>query len=63
MLSGLLRLAQVRRPHVIFYHKLSMNYFSGKTLAFLLPLFRHIADQDPLEEGDGPIAIIMTPTR
>ena len=40
-----------------------MNYFSGKTLAFLLPLFRHIADQDPLEEGDGPIAIIMTPTR
>ena len=36
---------------------------SGKTLAFLLPLFRHIADQEPLEEGDGPIAIIMTPTR
>merc|ERR1719193_1233621 len=36
---------------------------SGKTLAFLLPMFRHIADQDPLEEGDGPIAIIMTPTR
>jgi len=36
---------------------------SGKTLAFLLPLFRHIADQDPLEEGDGPIAVIMTPTR
>ena len=35
----------------------------GKTLAFLLPLFRHIADQDPLEENDGPIAIIMTPTR
>ena len=63
MLSGLLRLAQVRRPHVIFYHRLSMKYFPGKTLAFLLPLFRHIADQDPLEEGDGPIAIIMTPTR
>jgi len=36
---------------------------SGKTLAFLLPMFRHIADQDPLEEGDGPVAIIMTPTR
>ena len=36
---------------------------SGKTLAFLLPLFRHIADQEPLEEGDGPIAVIMTPTR
>jgi len=36
---------------------------SGKTLAFLLPMFRHIADQDELEEGDGPIAVIMTPTR
>lgn len=28
---------------------------SGKTLAFLLPMFRHIMDQEPLEEGDGPI--------
>ena len=36
---------------------------SGKTLAFLLPLFRHINAQPELEEGDGPIAIIMTPTR
>eukprot|EP00794_Sanderia_malayensis_P010050 gene10050-11079_t len=36
---------------------------SGKTLAFLLPMFRHILDQDPLDEGDGPVAIIMTPTR
>lgn len=36
---------------------------SGKTLAFLIPLFRHILAQDELEEGDGPIAIIMTPTR
>ena len=36
---------------------------SGKTLAFLLPLFRHIAAQPELEEGDGPIAIILTPTR
>lgn len=36
---------------------------SGKTLAFLLPMFRHIADQDELEEGDGPVAIVMTPTR
>jgi len=36
---------------------------SGKTLAFLLPMFRHIMDQPPLESGDGPIAIIMTPTR
>jgi len=36
---------------------------SGKTLAFLLPLFRHMNAQPPLEEGDGPVAIIMTPTR
>uniref|UniRef100_A0A2M4AF62 Probable ATP-dependent RNA helicase DDX46 n=1 Tax=Anopheles triannulatus TaxID=58253 RepID=A0A2M4AF62_9DIPT len=36
---------------------------SGKTLAFILPMFRHILDQPPLEDGDGPIAIIMTPTR
>uniref|UniRef100_A0AC35TW83 RNA helicase n=1 Tax=Rhabditophanes sp. KR3021 TaxID=114890 RepID=A0AC35TW83_9BILA len=26
-------------------------------------MFRHIKDQAPLDEGDGPIAIIMTPTR
>lgn len=36
---------------------------SGKTVAFLLPMFRHIMDQSDLEEGDGPIAVIMTPTR
>uniref|UniRef100_A0A8D0GVT5 Probable ATP-dependent RNA helicase DDX46 n=1 Tax=Sphenodon punctatus TaxID=8508 RepID=A0A8D0GVT5_SPHPU len=36
---------------------------SGKTIAFLLPMFRHIMDQRPLEEGEGPIAVIMTPTR
>jgi ATP-dependent RNA helicase DDX46/PRP5 len=36
---------------------------SGKTLAFLIPMFRHILDQPPLEVEDGPIAILMTPTR
>ncbi|XP_065086315.1 probable ATP-dependent RNA helicase DDX46 [Ochlerotatus camptorhynchus] len=36
---------------------------SGKTLAFILPMFRHILDQPPLEDGEGPISIIMTPTR
>ncbi|EFO84151.1 hypothetical protein CRE_13197 [Caenorhabditis remanei] len=36
---------------------------SGKTLAFLLPMFRHILDQPELEEGDGPIAVILAPTR
>ncbi|KAL0607827.1 LOW QUALITY PROTEIN: putative ATP-dependent RNA helicase DDX46 [Plecturocebus cupreus] len=28
---------------------------SGKTIAFLLPMFRHIMDQRSLEEGEGPI--------
>ncbi|XP_063784810.1 probable ATP-dependent RNA helicase DDX46 [Pseudophryne corroboree] len=36
---------------------------SGKTIAFLLPMFRHIMDQRTLEEGEGPISVIMTPTR
>ncbi|KAI9281135.1 P-loop containing nucleoside triphosphate hydrolase protein [Sporodiniella umbellata] len=36
---------------------------SGKTIAFLLPMFRHIKDQRPLEAGEGPVAVIMTPTR
>ncbi|KAJ3185683.1 pre-mRNA processing RNA-helicase [Gaertneriomyces sp. JEL0708] len=36
---------------------------SGKTIAFLLPMFRHIKDQRPLEPQEGPIALIMTPTR
>ncbi|XP_048578671.1 probable ATP-dependent RNA helicase DDX46 isoform X2 [Nematostella vectensis] len=36
---------------------------SGKTLAFLIPMFRHIKDQPPLEREEGPIAIVMTPTR
>lgn len=36
---------------------------SGKTLAFLLPMYRHVLDQPELDREDGPIAIIMTPTR
>jgi ATP-dependent RNA helicase DDX46/PRP5 len=36
---------------------------SGKTIAFLLPMFRQIKDQRPLEAMEGPVAIIMTPTR
>ena len=28
---------------------------SGKTLAFVLPMLRHILDQPPIDEGDGPI--------
>lgn len=36
---------------------------SGKTMAFLLPMFRHIKDQRPVEALEGPIGLIMTPTR
>jgi ATP-dependent RNA helicase DDX46/PRP5 len=36
---------------------------SGKTLAFLLPLFRHVLDQPSLDVGDGPIGLILAPTR
>ena len=36
---------------------------SGKTLAFLLPMLRHVLDQPPLEGDDGPIVVILTPTR
>ena len=36
---------------------------SGKTLAFVLPMLRHVLDQPPLGNEDGPIAIILTPTR
>ena len=36
---------------------------SGKTIAFLLPMFRHIKDQRPLDNLEGPVGLIMTPTR
>ncbi|ORZ39797.1 P-loop containing nucleoside triphosphate hydrolase protein [Catenaria anguillulae PL171] len=36
---------------------------SGKTLAYLLPMFPHIMDQPELTRGEGPIALILAPTR
>jgi ATP-dependent RNA helicase DDX46/PRP5 len=36
---------------------------SGKTLAYLLPMLRHILDQPPLADGEGPIGLIMAPSR
>ena len=36
---------------------------SGKTIAFLLPMFRHIKDQRPIDTLDGPVGLVMTPTR
>lgn len=36
---------------------------SGKTLSYLLPAMVHIAAQPPLGPGDGPIALVLAPTR
>ncbi|KFM65708.1 ATP-dependent RNA helicase DDX42, partial [Stegodyphus mimosarum] len=36
---------------------------SGKTAAFIWPLLVHIMDQKDLEPGDGPIGLILAPTR
>ncbi|KAG2581739.1 DEAD-box ATP-dependent RNA helicase 42-like [Panicum virgatum] len=36
---------------------------SGKTIAFVLPMLRHVKDQPPVVPGDGPIGLIMAPTR
>ncbi len=36
---------------------------SGKTLAFVLPMLRHILDQRLVADGEGPIGLILTPTR
>jgi len=36
---------------------------SGKTLAFLLPMLRHVMAQRRVEQGEGPIGLVMAPTR
>uniref|UniRef100_A0A673ID42 ATP-dependent RNA helicase DDX42 n=1 Tax=Sinocyclocheilus rhinocerous TaxID=307959 RepID=A0A673ID42_9TELE len=36
---------------------------SGKTAAFIWPMLVHIMDQKELEQGEGPIAVIVCPTR
>lgn len=36
---------------------------SGKTLAYLVPLMIHITMQPPVEQGQGPVGIILVPTR
>ncbi len=36
---------------------------SGKTAAFIWPLLVHIMDQKELKSGDGPIGLILAPTR
>ncbi|KAH8378715.1 hypothetical protein KR009_000917 [Drosophila setifemur] len=36
---------------------------SGKTAAFIWPLLMHLMDQPELKPGDGPIGLILAPTR
>lgn len=36
---------------------------SGKTLGFILPAIVHIKNQPKLKRGDGPIALVLAPTR
>jgi ATP-dependent RNA helicase DDX5/DBP2/ATP-dependent RNA helicase DDX17 len=36
---------------------------SGKTLAFVLPGIVHISHQTPIQRGDGPIMLVLCPTR
>ncbi|GIQ92691.1 hypothetical protein KIPB_016604, partial [Kipferlia bialata] len=36
---------------------------SGKTLSFALPAMVHLLAQAPIRRGDGPICLVMAPTR
>lgn len=36
---------------------------SGKTIAFIIPMIMHVLDQRPVEQREGPIALVITPTR
>lgn len=36
---------------------------SGKTISFALPALVHAKNQEPLRKGDGPIVLILAPTR
>ncbi|XP_055599926.1 uncharacterized protein LOC129749092 isoform X2 [Uranotaenia lowii] len=36
---------------------------SGKTLAYMLPAIVHIANQKPLQRGEGPVVLVLAPTR
>eukprot|EP00928_Gymnodinium_smaydae_P009735 TRINITY_DN13644_c0_g1_i1.p1 TRINITY_DN13644_c0_g1~~TRINITY_DN13644_c0_g1_i1.p1 ORF type:complete len:644 (-),score=176.53 TRINITY_DN13644_c0_g1_i1:9-1940(-) len=36
---------------------------SGKTMAYLIPMLVHAMDQPALERGEGPIGLVLCPTR
>jgi ATP-dependent RNA helicase DDX5/DBP2 len=36
---------------------------SGKTLAYIIPALIHLKNQQPIKSGEGPIALVLAPTR
>ncbi|KAK9940991.1 hypothetical protein M0R45_017622 [Rubus argutus] len=36
---------------------------SGKTAAFAIPMIQHCLAQPPIQRGDGPLALVLAPTR
>ncbi|XP_051142874.1 DEAD-box ATP-dependent RNA helicase 20-like [Andrographis paniculata] len=36
---------------------------SGKTAAFTIPMIQHCLSQPPIQRGDGPLALVLAPTR
>ena len=32
-------------------------------MAYMIPVIRHVESQRKVQEGEGPIALVMTPTR
>lgn len=36
---------------------------SGKTLAYIIPALIHLKNQAPIKSGDGPVALVLAPTR
>ncbi|KAB5530243.1 hypothetical protein DKX38_020324 [Salix brachista] len=36
---------------------------SGKTAAFTIPMIQHCLAQTPVQRGDGPLALVLAPTR
>ena len=76
--ATMLYITQPNSWHVSFHHSFHIpkrrffSFFpscpaasrgSGKTLGFLLPALVHIMAQPQLQPGEGPIALVLEPTR
>ena len=56
--------AEVLRGHIcINFDVILMNLFCFAVLQYTLPAIVHINNQPRLQRGDGPIALILAPTR